>query len=294
MSNELILKDFAIDFKAPEITVANEDELANAIKQYAKKYDGLVVTEETLADSKKARADLNKLSKALNDRRKEIKRNYNAPLKEFETKIKQWDSNLHNAMDGIDVGIHEMEEQQKADRIKKVQETIAEMAPNYGVDVSEIEIKTGWLTKSISKKKLLDEIAGEMKFVKDHHEKVAMIQKYCDDKKISFEPYKRLAETFEPLEVMKQIDDDLEAQAEREEAQKAARQAELERQKENTVEVNGRSFDKETGETVREEQKITFMLQGTKEQITGLARYIKAMGIQVLNHSERQTVIVKG
>lgn len=294
MSNELILKDFAIDFKAPEITVANEDELANAIKQYAKKYDGWVVTEETLADSKKARADLNKLSKALNDRRKEIKRNYNAPLKEFETKIKQWDSNLHNAMDGIDVGIHEMEEQQKADRIKKVQETIAEMAPNYGVDVSEIEIKTGWLAKSISKKKLLDEIAGEMKFVKDHHEKVAMIQKYCDDKKISFEPYKRLAETFEPLEVMKQIDDDLEARAKREESQKAAKQAELERQKGNTVEVNGRSFDKETGETVREEQKITFMLQGTEEQITGLARYIKAMGIQVLNHSERQTVIVKG
>ncbi len=294
MSNELILKDFAIDFKAPEITVANEDELANAIKQYAKKYDGLVVTEETLADSKKARADLNKLSKALNDRRKEIKRNYNAPLKEFETKIKQWDSNLHNAMDGIDVGIHEMEEQQKADRIKKVQETIAEMAPNYGVDVSEIEIKTGWLTKSISKKKLLDEIAGEMKFAKDHHEKVAMIQKYCDDKKISFEPYKRLAETFEPLEVMKQIDDDIEAQTKREEAQKAARQAKLERQKENTVEVNGKSFDKETGETVREEQKITFTLQGTEEQITGLARYIKAMGIQVLNHSERQTVIVKG
>jgi len=294
MSNELILKDFAIDFKAPEITVANEDELANAIKQYAKKYDGLVVTEETLADSKKARADLNKLSKALNDRRKEIKRNYNAPLKEFETKIKQWDSNLHNAMDGIDVGIHEMEEQQKADRIKKVQETIAEMAPNYGVDVSEIEIKTGWLTKSISKKKLLDEIAGEMKFAKDHHEKVAMIQKYCDDKKMSFEPYKRLAETFEPLEVMKQIDDDIEAQTKREEAQKAARQAKLERQKENTVEVNGKSFDKETGETVREEQKITFTLQGTEEQITGLARYIKAMGIQVLNHSERQTVIVKG
>ena len=294
MSNELILKDFAIDFKAPEITVANEDELANAIKQYAKKYDGLVVTEETLADSKKARADLNKLSKALNDRRKEIKRNYNAPLKEFETKIKQWDSNLHNAMDGIDVGIHEMEEQQKADRIKKVQETIAEMAPNYGVDVSEIEIKTGWLAKSISKKKLLDEIAGEMKFVKDRHEKISMIQKYCDGKKVSFEPYKRLAETFEPLEVMKQIDDDLDAQAKREEARKAAEQAKLEQQKENTVEVNGKSFDKNTGETVVELQKVSFTLQGTKEQINGLAQYVRAMGIEVLNASERETVIKKG
>lgn len=292
--NELMVKDFTVNFKAPEITVANEDELANAIKQYARKYDGLVVTEETLADSKKARADLNKLSKALNDRRKEIKRNYNVPLKEFEAKIKQWDSNLHNAMDSLDVGINELKDREVAERTKKVEETIAEMAPNYGVDVSEIEIKTGWLTKSISKKKLLDEIAGEMKFVKDHHEKVAMIKKYCDDKKISFEPYKRLAETFEPLEVMKQIDDDLDAQAKREEAQKAAKQAELERQKENTVEVNGRSFDKETGETVREEQKVTFTLQATEEQITGLARYIKAMGIQVLDHSERQTVIVKG
>lgn len=292
--NEVMVKDFTVDFKAPEITVANEEQLANAIKQYASKYDGLVVTEETLADAKKARADLNKLSKAINDRRKEIKREYNDPLKKFESKVKQWDSNLHNAMDSLDVGINELKEREVAERTKKVQETIAEMAPNYGVNVSEIELKSHWLTKSISKKKLLDEIAGEMKFVKDRHDKIAMIQKYCDDKGVSFGPYKRLADTFEPLEVMKQIDDDLEEQHKREEAQKAAKQAEMDRKKENTVEVNGKSFDKETGETIIEEQKITFTLQGTEDQITGLARYIKAMGIQVVDHSERQTVIVKG
>lgn len=289
-----MVKDFSVEFKAPEITVANEEELANAIKEYANKYDGLVVTEETLAESKKARADLNKLSKALNDRRKEIKRNYNQPLKEFESKVKQWDSNLHDAMDSLDVGIHELQEREIAERTQNVEATITEMAPNYGIDPSEIELKSSWLTKSISKKKLLDEIAGEMKFVKDRHEKISMIQKYCDGKKVSFEPYRRLAETFEPLEVMKQIDDDLDAQAKREEARKAAEQAELEQQKENIVEVNGKSFDKDTGETVVELQKISFTLQGTKEQINGLDQYVRAMGIEVLGASERQTVIKKG
>lgn len=292
--NELTIKDFSVSFQVPEITVAHEDELANTIKQYANKYDGLVVTEETLADSKKVRAELNKLSKAINDRRKEIKRNYDQPLKEFEAKVKQWDSDLHHVMDGLDAGIHEMQEREVVQRTKKVQETIAEMAPNYGVDVSEIELRTNWLTKSISKKKLINEIAGEMKFVKEHHEKMAMIQKYCDGKEISFEPYRRLAETFEPLEVMKQIDDDLEAQAKREEAQKAAKQAKLERQKENTVEVNGRAFDKETGETIKEEQRVTLTLQGNESEINGLAYYIKAMGLKVIGKCERETVIVRG
>lgn len=292
--NELLIKDFSVNFQVPEITVAHEDELANAIKQYASKYDGLVVTEDNLSDSKKARAELNKLSKAINDRRKEIKRNYDQPLKEFETKVKQWDNDLHHVMDRLDVGIHEMQEREVAQRTKKVQETITEMAPNYGVDVSEIEVRTNWLTKSISKKKLIDEIAGEMKFVKDRHDKLAMIQKYCDDKGISFEPYRRLAETFEPLEVMKQIDDDLEAQAKREEAQKAAKKADLERQKENTVEVNGRAFDKETGETIKEEQRVTLTLQGNESEINGLAYYIKAMGLKVVGKCERETVIVRG
>lgn len=292
--NELTIKDFTVKFKAPEIAIANEDKLANAIKQYADKYDGLVVTQQTLPDVKKARADLNKLSTALNDRRKEIKRGYDKPLKDFENKIKQWDKNLHSTMNKLDEGIHVMEEQQTAERIKKVESLVAEMAPNYGVDPGEIKLKDRWMTKSISKKKLIDEIAGEMKFIKDHHDKMAMIQKYCDDKGISFGPYQRLAETFEPLEVMKQIDDDLEEQRKRAEAQKAVEQAKLEKQKENTVEVNGKSFDKETGETVKEEQKITFTLQGDERQITGLARYIKAMGIKVIDKSERQTVIVKG
>lgn len=292
--NELALKDFSVEFKAPEITVANEEELANAIKDYSAKYDGLVITEETLADAKKARADLNKLSKAINDRRKEIKRNYSEPLKEFEAKIKLWDSNLHNAMSGIDTSVRELEEQQRQERVKTVQALIDEMAPSYEVPASSIEIKDSWTTKSISKKKLLDEIAGEMNFVKQRHEQLAMVQKYCEDKGLSFEPYKRLAETFDPLEVMKQIDADVEYEEHRKEAQKAAKQAEIERQKQNTVEVNGKAFDKETGETVREEQQVTFTLQGSKEQIDGLARYIVAMGIQVLKNSDRETVIVKG
>ncbi|GBG95216.1 hypothetical protein LFYK43_16750 [Ligilactobacillus salitolerans] len=292
--NELMLKDFSVEYQAPKITVENEQDLAQAIELYSKKYNGLVVTDETLPDAKKARADLNKLSKAINDRRKEIKKGYNQPLKEFETKIKQWDSNLHDAMAGIDDGIHEMEELQTAERTKKVEQTITEMAPNYGVEPGEIEMKSRWATKSISHKKLLDEIAGEMNFVKRRHEQLAMVQKYCEDKGLSFEPYKRLAETFDPLEVMKQIDADVEYEEHRKEAQKAAKQAEIEKQKENTVEVNGKAFDKETGETVREEQKVSFTLQGSKEQIDGLARYIMAMGIQILDNSERETVIVKG
>ena len=293
--NELkIIDDFSVNYKAPEITIANEEELGKAVAEYATQYNGMVVTEETFKGAKASRATLNKLSKALNDRRKEIKREYNAPLKEFEAKVKSWDTNVKDAISGLDVGIKDLEERQRQERADKVQALIEEMAPNYGVDPAAIEVKDSWKAKSISKKKITDEIASEMKQIKQDQDNLQIVKDHCERNHWQFTPYREFALAFGPLQAIQKIDEDIEEEKKTEEARKAAKVAEVERQKENTVQVNGHDYDKETGETVREEQKVTFTLQGTQDQLDSLARYVKTMGIKVLLASDRETVIVRG
>lgn len=89
MANEVInLPDYTVDYQPVPIKINNLEGLQASIVQYVSRYSNLVITEDNVTDSKQVRAKLNKLKKALDDRRKEIKRNYNQPLREFETEVK--------------------------------------------------------------------------------------------------------------------------------------------------------------------------------------------------------------
>lgn len=52
-------------------------------------YNGLVFTEETIADGKKDRADLNKLRGAIDNERKRIKKMCMEPYNKFEKEVKE-------------------------------------------------------------------------------------------------------------------------------------------------------------------------------------------------------------
>lgn len=84
MANEVInLPDYTVDYQPVPIKINNLEGLQASIAQYVSRYSNLVITEDNVTGSKQVRAKLNKLKKALDDRRKEIKRNYNQPLREF-------------------------------------------------------------------------------------------------------------------------------------------------------------------------------------------------------------------
>ena len=79
--------DFKVSYMPTEIKINNYDEMKRQIEDYVETYRGSVVTAQTVAGDKLVRQQMNKLSKALNDRRKEIKREYNKPLAAFENQI---------------------------------------------------------------------------------------------------------------------------------------------------------------------------------------------------------------
>lgn len=67
----------------------NYDELKQGLQENLEKYQNLVFTEETMKEGKDTRAKLNKLKKALDDKRKDIKKQCLEPYNAFETKINE-------------------------------------------------------------------------------------------------------------------------------------------------------------------------------------------------------------
>lgn len=150
MANEVInLPDYTVDYQPVPIKINNLEGLQAPIAQYVSRYSNLVITEDNVTDSKQVRAKLNKLKKALDDRRKEIKRNYSQPLREFETEVKKLEASIDMIIDPIDEGLGELEVQRREQRKADVMDLIAEMAPNYDVGVDEIELQQRMFRRDI-------------------------------------------------------------------------------------------------------------------------------------------------
>lgn len=82
--DELVVK---VNQNIGEIS-ANFAEIETQLKVKLAGYKGVVVTEESLADSKKDLAEIRKISKAINDEKIRVKKIWEKPYKDFETKCK--------------------------------------------------------------------------------------------------------------------------------------------------------------------------------------------------------------
>lgn len=281
MANEVInLPDYTVDYQPVPIKINNLEGLQASIAQYVSRYSNLVITEDNVTDSKQARAKLNKLKKALDDRRKEIKRNYNQPLREFETEVKKLEASIDMIIDPIDEGLGELEVQRREQRKADVMGLIAEMAPNYGVGADEIEFDPRWLNKSISNKQITQEVASSMTVVKQAKDKLAtattMITKYAQAVDVDPIPWiDQLKQGQDVQYLLQAIDRQVESVKERERQRELKQQLAAEHQQETST---GKIVDTDTGEVVSLTR--TLKITATKDQMWGLSSYMKKNGIK--------------
>ena len=99
----------------------NNEELKTAIAKKMEDYKGLVFTEETIADGKKDRADLNKLRGAIDNERKRIKKMCMEPYDKFEKEVKEVLGLVDEQINAIDVQIKEVEQIKREEKRKTVQ-----------------------------------------------------------------------------------------------------------------------------------------------------------------------------
>ena len=103
MTNELTTNlDFSVNYKKSEIKINNQEQLETAVQNYAKKYEGLIFTEDDLTEGKAVRAELNKVATAIDTKRKEVKKEFNEPYLAFEKDVKRIIGMIKTVSDPID------------------------------------------------------------------------------------------------------------------------------------------------------------------------------------------------
>ena len=292
MNNLTTLENLSVNFKPGTIDFPQAEELKKLVADKLDQTKGLVATDESIKATKASRAEVNKLKKAIGDVRKKYKRAWNAPFELFETTLRALEGDCDSASQELKLTIDGFEETQKEERKQKVQALIEEMAPNYGVKSEDLPIADKWLLKSTSKKAVLEGVAESMKTLQRLNAEKAQVEKLCLKHGLPAERYIDLLQTMTYIEVEQVIEADLRKQEEVADLFKQQRAAEVVAQKASMVDVgDGKLIDTETGELKHELQRVSLELQGTKEQIDDIARYIVKSGVKIVSSSEREAVI---
>lgn len=100
----------------------NKDQLEQGINSAIENYKDVAYGDDQIKEAKADRAALNKLKKAIEDRRKEVKRAVNAPYDTFEKEVKEVTAKLDEAIAQIDAQVKASEEKQKKEKKAKIEE----------------------------------------------------------------------------------------------------------------------------------------------------------------------------
>lgn len=154
-SMELVVSDFK---KLDKITF-NYEELKKELTERVNKYKDIVYTEDTITDAKSDRSLLNKVSKAIDDEKKRVKKKLLEPYTDFESKCKELMSIVDEVSSKIDKQVKAYEESEKDNKMQDVLKYWSENAGDYAkvIDTDKL-VKQEWLNKTYSMTKVKQEI----------------------------------------------------------------------------------------------------------------------------------------
>ena len=110
------------DVQFPKVIEFNFAELKQEITSKAELYKNMVYTDDSIKEAKADKATLNKFITALEDKRKEVKKQCLQPYEEFEKQIKELVAIVDEPVKLIDQQVKNYEEKKKADKLEKIKE----------------------------------------------------------------------------------------------------------------------------------------------------------------------------
>jgi hypothetical protein len=156
MALELKLSEFH-----PVPVSFNYQELKKEIAERTLPYKGLIVTENAIPTAKADLAKLRKLEKAIDDRRKDVKKEYNAPYMEFEAKVKDILSDIQEAEQNIDSQVKAFEKQAEDEKLSQIQKFFGLAFGELAKDIRfEKVYNPKWLNKGYKMAEIEEEIAA--------------------------------------------------------------------------------------------------------------------------------------
>ena len=154
------MKDLQISvLQTPGKIETNFAELEAQLRLQMQAYEELEVTEENIPERKSDVATLRKIRKAIDDRRKDVKKLYSQPLADFEGKVK-------NLTGIIDEQISRINEGLSAFETKRKQEKQAHVVELYKANIGDFEEflplqkiqSPQWLNKTCSDNEIIGDI----------------------------------------------------------------------------------------------------------------------------------------
>ena len=137
----------------------NFEELKEEITKKSSDYLNLVYSDDQIKDAKQDRTNLRKLVTALEDKRKEIKKEVMLPYEDFAVKEKELVEIINGAIENIDTQVKGYEEGKRQEKLTKVKEIYKECIDDLGRTVPFDKIfKESWLNVSTTLKSIKEEI----------------------------------------------------------------------------------------------------------------------------------------
>lgn len=281
MENELSnikVEDYSVKFVPAVIKINGIEKLASLIDSNISKYQNLAVTADNVKDAKKIKANLNKLKKALDGKRLEIKKANAQPYLNIEKQIKDIENSINEVINPISDAVKELDDQEKEARREWVNSLIQEMAAARDIEPSEVEFNPLWLRKSMSKHAIEKDLDDVMKQIITAHEaiktNVELVKQLCEAKNIEPDAFVVQAKNGQPAdELMNAIQQAEKAREFRLNAKMARDRVIASKQ----VKVADKVINKDTGEVVSSIHHLE--INTTDQKMESLRSYLDSNDI---------------
>lgn len=275
-------QEFKVSYTPAQIDFKDYDALKDKVEETIEGWSDYVVTAESYKYDKKTKAELNRMRKVLNDRRKDITKQASEPIDKFTEQIKFLDKEIKVAVDQIDKGIKFFDEKAKKERHQQNLVQLGKIAQEYKIDLQELEYNPKWDNKTTSWKAIEEEARKQFEDILEKIKAKEESQQVIIDKANSYSKpvmtpssYLELLEYKSLPDILKQMESDHEYLK-----QQAEKQAERKRKEVQSIEKKGDKYiNAKTGEVAKEVYSLTLELTGSKEQLSALSRFIKDWGI---------------
>lgn len=275
-------EEFPISYTKAEIDFQGYPALDAKVDALTKDWDKYVVTAESYPYDKKTRAELNRIRRALSDRRKVIVKESSQQITEFNTKVKGLDLKIKGVVDHLSEGLKTFDDQARKDKHQQNLLRLGELAKEYGVALQELDYQDKWDNKTTSwtiieedARQQFEVIVEKQKARKEAEQVIANKANEYTKPAMTASPYLQMLDYKSLPAVLTQMDNDHEYLIKQSKQQEENRKKAIEE-----LEQHGDKYvDAKTGEVVDKVHSVTLKLTGTKEQLTALSNFIRDWGI---------------
>jgi hypothetical protein len=147
---------------------SNFEEIKEALGLQMTAYLELELNEGNIKERKADLATLRKIRKAVDDRRKEVKKTFNKPYEEFESKVKEVLAVIDEPINMIDTGLKGFEEKRIAEKIEHAKVIHAEQVGEFAEYLPfSASYKNTWKNATCSDNEIISDIQEQVVKIKN-------------------------------------------------------------------------------------------------------------------------------